>query len=94
VGSYPPNAWGLYDMHGNVLEWCLSSMSVYSAAPVTDPFVTSNSNRVQRGGSWFDSSHACRSAWRRSSAPTSKGFTTFVFVGYGFRVVLAPILVP
>jgi len=88
VGGYAPNAWGLYDMHGNLFEWCLDSFAYYSAAPVRDPFVTGGSNRVARGGSWFSFSSACRSAVRSVGNPGS----TSDFIG--FRVVLAPVLVP
>ena len=88
VGSYPANAWGLHDMHGNVLEWCLDSFSGYPGSAVTDPFVTGGPNRVVRGGSWNGNSFDCRSAVRRNNTP---GVTSF---SLGFRVVLAPVLVP
>jgi len=90
VGSYAPNAFGLHDMHGNVFEWCLDSYATYAPGPVTDPFVTGGAVRVIRGGSWFSlfSASFCRSAFRGSSAP---GIADYVF---GFRVVLAPVLVP
>ncbi|MCP4082784.1 MAG: formylglycine-generating enzyme family protein, partial [Planctomycetaceae bacterium] len=88
VGSYSANAFGLYDMHGNVWEWCLDSYASYGAAGVTDPFVTGGSNRVIRGGSWYGNSSYCRSAYRRGSSPGSSN----VFIG--FRAVLAPVLVP
>ena len=89
VGSYAPNAFGLYDMHGNVLEWCLdSSPAPYSSAPVTDPFVTGGTIRVARGGSWAYDSEICRSASRYDRDPD------FPNRELGFRVVLAPILVP
>jgi formylglycine-generating enzyme required for sulfatase activity len=87
VGSYPANAWGLFDMHGNVFEWCLDSFASYPAGAVTDPFVTGGPGRVLRGGSWLVNSFVCRSAYRFSSTPGS-------FDDFGFRVVLAPVLVP
>jgi formylglycine-generating enzyme required for sulfatase activity len=88
VGGYAPNGWGLYDMHGNVYEWCLDSLSGYSGGAVTDPFVTGGPYRVLRGGSWATWSDECRSASREASDPG------FVYSSIGFRVVLAPILVP
>ncbi len=88
VASYPANAWGLYDMHGNVWEWCLDSYAAYSAGAVTDPFVTGGPDRVIRGGSWDNLSSSWRSAWRRYNTPGRSN------VSFGFRVVLAPVLVP
>jgi formylglycine-generating enzyme required for sulfatase activity len=88
VGSYPPNAWGLHDMHGNESEWCLDSFAAYPAGEVTDPFVTSGSpgeSRCTRGGCWQCQALYSRSATRSWGDPISKG---------GFRVVLAPVLVP
>jgi formylglycine-generating enzyme required for sulfatase activity len=88
VGSYAPNAFGLYDMHGNVWEWCLDSFAPYSSTPVTDPFVTGGPTQVVRGGSFNDPSNSCRSATRNYSEPDES------YPNVGFRVVLGPILVP
>jgi formylglycine-generating enzyme required for sulfatase activity len=88
VGSYAPNAWGLFDMHGNVREWCLDAYAPYTADAVTDPLVTIGAQRVIRGGSWDSNSAGCRSARRASAAPTQASDI------FGFRVVLAPVVTP
>ena len=81
VGSYQPNAWGLYDMHGNVCEWCLDWKGNLSGG-VTDPQGSSSgSGRVFRGGSWNGSAYGCTSSYQNSSNPS---------IGYGisgFRLV-------
>jgi len=87
VGSYPPNAWGLHDMHGNVWEWCLDSWdgsANYPNGPVSDPFVRSGPSRVFRGGGWSFLSDSCRSASRFRNDPGIAGSLS------GFRVVCAP----
>ncbi len=91
VGSYPANPWGLFDTHGNVWEWCLDSWdgsANYPSTVVSDPYVSSGSNRVFRGGSWGFPADSCRSAHRDYGNPGGRSY----FVG--FRVVLAPVLVP
>ena len=88
VGSYLPNAWGLYDMHGNVWEWCLDWFnSPYSTDAVTDPSgPSSGSNRVLRGGCWSYGAQACRSASR------SYIFPSYDYdYGIGFRVACWPL---
>ena len=95
VASYPPNAWGLYDVHGNLFEWCSDWYAPYPAGdaadpkgPAAPPDVPSRSHRVQRGGSWLVSPAWCRSAYRghQDDPGTDSGFRTDVNVGV--RVVL------
>ncbi len=85
VGSYAPNAWGLYDMHGNVSEWCQDRYGgTYPGGSVSDPTgPTTGWSRVIRGGNWYWDSRSCRSA-ERGGDPGNR------FDIYGFRVVLAP----
>jgi formylglycine-generating enzyme required for sulfatase activity len=88
VASYAPNASGIHDMHGNVWEWCLDSYVPNLTGPITDPFVTGDARRVMRGGGWRSDSAYCRSAVRLWAFESDSVFD------FGFRVVLAPILVP
>lgn len=69
VGSYAPNAWGLYDMHGNVWEWCLDWYGTlsYGADPVGS---ASGSYRVLRGGSWYYVADGCASSYRSNIYPS------------------------
>lgn len=86
VGSYRPNAWGLYDMHGNVYEWCLDWFveAISGGEDPTGP--ASGSDRVRRGGGWNDSAAHARSASRLGIPPASR----YAFVG--FRVAAAPVV--
>ena len=85
VGSYLPNAWGLYDMHGNVNEWCTDWSWIYSSTAVEDPVgPTSGVYRVLRGGGWCDSASYCRSAIRSAVNSSYSSYTI------GFRVVCLP----
>jgi uncharacterized protein (TIGR02996 family) len=83
VGSFPANPWGVFDMHGNVWEWCQDWYGPYSGDNKVNPIQTqrqSNEYRVLRGGSWNLSRVFCRAAGRSGSAPTSRGS------GMGFRL--------
>lgn len=83
VGQKLANTWGVFDMHGNVCEWCLDRFGYYSRGPVTDPVgATEGEFRVHRGGSWCFRSGICRSANR------SVMNCSYSLVNLGFRSVL------
>ena len=86
VGSYEANPWGLFDMHGNALEWCGDRYGDYpSSGVLTDPRGPDRGeSRVMRGGSWRDEADKCRSASRGGAHPD--------FSGGGFRLVLVPLV--
>lgn len=85
VASLKPNAWGLYDMHGNVFEWCSDFYrDSYSELTDTDPQgASSGAYRVLRGGSWASPSWQCRSAYRHRFTADGR-FNNLI----GFRVVV------
>ena len=86
VGQKRANAWGLYDMHGNVWEWCRDRYGDYPGRAVTDPVGPSfGSNHVIRGGSWYDFADICRSDCRGSRGPLIRSDSG------GFRLALVPI---
>lgn len=80
VGKKMPNAWGLHDMHGNVYEWCRDRYRFED--PATKKVLSSTSDRVARGGSWFSDAKNCRAAYRHWYLKTYRS-------GYiGFRVAI------
>lgn len=88
VGTYQPNAWGLYDLHGNVREWCRDWYALYTG-DATDPTGPgSGTYRVIRGGAWLDTAFHCRSADRIGYF--NEGGPGDNFYHHGFRVIMAP----
>ncbi len=85
VGLKRPNAWGLYDMSGNVWKWCQDWFGTYPSSPQVDPTGPVSGTRwvVLRGGGWGDIAWYCRSADRYMCDPDGGGYDI------GFRVVLS-----
>jgi formylglycine-generating enzyme required for sulfatase activity len=85
VGQKAANPWGLYDIHGNVQEWCQDWWGDYPSGPAVDPQGPETGTlRVIRSGYWYNLDRWCRSASRSYSTPTTTEYSI------GFRVVLAP----
>ena len=85
VAQKHPNAWGVYDMHGNVKEWCQDWFSGYPTNSVTDPVGPTTGNyKVHRGGSYRNHAENCRSAYRYSNT------TNLRSLDIGFRVLMMP----
>ncbi|NQT37191.1 MAG: SUMF1/EgtB/PvdO family nonheme iron enzyme, partial [Planctomycetes bacterium] len=87
VGLKRANAWGLYDMHGNVREWCQDwhGKDYYEKSPTDDPTgPMSGSYHVSRGGTWLNYPRSCRSATRGGDSPDRR------YCNLGFRVAMVP----
>ena len=85
TGLGEPNAWGIYDMHGNVREWCFDRYGEYPGGSVSDPTGTlSSTERVHRGGGWESAAAECRSAHRSRSVPNHGNRNV------GLRLVIVP----
>ena len=85
VGTKSPNELGIYDMSGNVYEWCRDYYGGYGNGTATAPYCKSGSLRVYRGGGWLSNARSCRVADRNGGAPSDRGGDL------GFRVALAPV---
>ena len=85
VKSYQPNAWGFYDMHGNVYEWAADMFSFGPDSNPLDP--ASSTHRSLRGGSWDEDARSCRSAWRQYGGPSNRYWSV------GFRLSLRSVTI-
>jgi formylglycine-generating enzyme required for sulfatase activity len=86
VGLKQPNAWGLYDMHGNTWEWCqdIYNVDIYKSDQTDPIYIGEGSNRVIRGGGWNGYAQYCRSAYRDDSSPDAR------YGSVGFRLMRTP----
>lgn len=85
VDAYQPNAWGIYNMHGNVAEWCMDGYVAYTKEAITDPAPPATGlYRILRGGSWRSEAPYLRSAFRSRPLPELE------LNNIGFRVVVSP----
>lgn len=86
VATKAPNAWGIHDMSGNVLEWCRDWFGSYPGGAVTDPTGPRSGHfRMARGGSWRVEARVCRPACRAGGSPGREDYTI------GFRVALSAV---
>lgn len=84
VGSFPPNEYGLYDMTGNVKEWCHNALYLYTLLPIRDPEdCSTNVIHVLRGGSFLDIPYYCRTSYRTRAANSQS------HVAFGFRTAIS-----
>ena len=87
VGQKLSNCWGLFDMYGNVKEWCHDWKTLHVRGPRTDPMgAVSGEYRVVRGGCWYYSAETCGSSIRQGYIPSFRGYTQ----DQGFRMVTIP----